>query len=171
MKKTTCVDCGGRGEVYDPEVGGFYPCMTCEGRGTIAAVTRVMIALALMLLVGAASASAQSLKVPTAVFAGAAAADWTSTYRNLRGVDGREANPTIAVCHGSERHGTCGPLTTVVLGAAIDAAGVVAWNRIVGRRHPKLAAVGLYAASAFRGYLAYRNTTHRPFSQHDAGFK
>lgn len=92
----------------------------------------------------------ESLKVPTAVFAVAAAADWASTYRLLQRPEAREVNPMFGWLDNKP-----GPM--VALGAATDAVGVAAWNKFVGKRWPKVAKVGLYAASAFRAYLAVRN--------------
>jgi hypothetical protein len=45
----------------------------------------------------------------------------------------------------------------VSLGAAMDVGLVSAWNLTVGRRNPKLAAVGLWGMTAFRTYLAFHN--------------
>ena len=103
----------------------------------------------LLVLVMAASASAQSLKRPTAAFAIAAGADWTTTAVGLAG-GAREQNPLLKPFHRD-------PASTVAAGALIDIAGVRLWNRRVGRHHPKLAAAGLYVAAAFRTYLAIHN--------------
>ena len=91
----------------------------------------------------------QGLKLPTIVFAGAAGTDWVTTYRNVtRG--GSEANPLLSPLRSK-------PKGMVALGAGMDIAGVLAWNHFIGRRHPRLAAVGLYVAAAARAYIAYRN--------------
>jgi len=89
-----------------------------------------------------------SLKVPTVVFMTAAAADWATTYRV--GSAGVESNPLL---HWTEPNQEL--LITVAV--ATDLAGLYAWNRLVGRKHPKIAAVGLYAMSGMRFWLAYRN--------------
>jgi hypothetical protein len=112
----------------------------------------------LMLLALAPTASAQDLRpgeaklldLSTVAFAGSAAADWITTYRfNTHG--GHEDNPFIGWMQQRS------PAGMVALGAAIDAGGVWAWRRAVGRDHPVLAAAGLSVASAFRVYLAVRN--------------
>jgi len=97
------------------------------------------------------SAQAQDLTAPTFTFAAAAASDWVTTYRNLSSPYGiTEINPLLKFTHAK-------PVPTVLAGAALDVAGVVAWNGLVGKRHPKLARVGLYAAAGFRVWLASRN--------------
>lgn len=98
---------------------------------------------------------AHPLRLPTLVFAGAAAADWTTTYRNLSPGPtwdrGQEWNPLLSPLHNR-------PVPTVLAGAALDVVGVWAWDRFVGRKHPKLAAIGLYAGAGLRIWLASRNT-------------
>lgn len=93
--------------------------------------------------------TSEHLKLPTLIFAGAAAADWASTYRNLAPY-GHEANPLLQPFHDQ-------PVPTVIAGAALDVAAVWTWNRFIGRRHPKMAALGLYAAAGFRVWMAARN--------------
>lgn len=119
----------------------------------------VLIVVAASLLLGS-SIHAQdtpqnppSLKVPTFVFAGAAAADWTTTYVSARRGN-RERNPLLS---GLSRH----PVALVITGAAIDVGSVWAWNRYVGKRHRKIATIGLYIASGFRVWLAARNMQRR----------
>ncbi len=108
-------------------------------------------------------AEGQSLKLPTAAFAGAAAADWVSTAQALNHPFRREANPLLHFAGNK-------PLPTVAAGAAMDAAGVWAWTRFVGRNHPRLAAAGLYAAAAFRGSLALRNARLTARTTHPAPY-
>ena len=95
-------------------------------------------------------ASAQSLKLPTLVYAGAVTADWSSTYRTLS-LGGTERNIALRFLHDD-------PVKTVVVGAAMDAIGAWVWNRYIGKTHPKLATIGLYAAAGFRTWCAVRNT-------------
>lgn len=112
---------------------------------------KLALALTMVLLVPA-SAGAQESPLTTAsrvAFTAGAVADWTSTYAMLKSGN-HELNPTLRIAHDR-------PAATVALGAAIDVVGVVAWQRFVGRRHPKLAASGLFVASAFRFYLASHN--------------
>lgn len=90
------------------------------------------------------------IDLATVAFAGAATADWVTTYRlDTRG--GREDNPLINWMQPRS------PAGMVALGVAIDAGGVWAWRRAVRRRHPTIATIGLLAASSFRVYLAVRN--------------
>jgi hypothetical protein len=106
----------------------------------------------LCLLPGVASAQepSSSLKVPT-IFAGAAAtADWASTYHALKFYRVRETNPLLQSWQKK-------PGKLVTVGAAIDVAGLSAWNLTVGRKHPRLAAAGLWAMAGFRTYLAINN--------------
>lgn len=118
--------------------------MTMQGARAL-----VLGGLIVMTLAPASTASAQSLKMPTLVFAGAASADWVTTYQaQQRGT--QENNPLLSWLNTRP-----GPL--VATGAALDVAGLWAWNRYVGRAHPKIAMAGLYAAAGFRLWLATNN--------------
>jgi hypothetical protein len=90
------------------------------------------------------------LKLPTTMFAAAAAADWATTYHGLKHYRLREMNPLLKPLDGS-------PGKMVLLGSAIDAGAVYAWHYGVGRNHPRLAAAGLWTMTAFRAYLAIHN--------------
>lgn len=103
----------------------------------------------LLLLTSASGASAQTLKLPNSIFAAAATADWVSTYQFIQ----RGANETNPLINRMQTK----PALMIASGAAIDVAGLWAWNRYVGEKHPRLAAVGLYAAAGFRIWLAARN--------------
>jgi hypothetical protein len=91
------------------------------------------------------------LRLPTTLFAAAATADWATTYHGIKHYRLRETNPLIRRFDGS-------PGKMVLLGAAIDAGAVAAWNYAVGRKHPRVAAAGLWTMTAFRAYLAFHNT-------------
>ena len=112
--------------------------------------TSVLLLFALGSLPAAAQDAAPSLKIPTIVFAGAAAADWTTTYAALASGEFRECDPLLTFTKNR-------PVPTVVFGAALDVAAVWAWRRAVGRRHPKLAALGLYVAAGLQASIAARN--------------
>lgn len=84
------------------------------------------------------------------VASAAAAADWASTYHALRYYELRESNPLLQSLHGS-------PGKLVTVGAALDAAAFSTWNLTVGRKHPRVAAAGLWAMAAFRSYLVLHN--------------
>ena len=90
------------------------------------------------------------LKLPTAMFAAAAAADWATTYHGLKHYRLREANPVLRPFDHT-------PGKMVLIGAAIDVGAVAAWHYSVGRNHPRLAAAGLWTMTAFRAYLALHN--------------
>jgi len=111
------------------------------------------VCLGVVCLLWSATAFTQSLMLPTVIFGGAAASDLATTYAGLSR-DGarayREINPLLSITHSR-------PAPTVALGAATDAAGVWAWNRWVGRQHPKWATAGLYAAAGFRLWCAGHN--------------
>jgi hypothetical protein len=115
----------------------------------------LVVPLLAVLLASAATASAQdgtdqpSLRLPTAVFAGAAAADWIATYDGLSHRSFTEGDVFV-------RRLQWRPAAMVAAGAGIDAAALFAWNRFVGRRHPRLAAAGLYFEAAFRTYLCVK---------------
>jgi len=127
---------------------------------TVVTCMRSAIAIILIIVFGTFTLSAQelstpdsifvgNLKVPNSVFLGAAAADWVSTYQFLqRGA--RETNPMLSGLQSQ-------PALMIATGAAIDVASLWAWNRYVGKKHPRLAAVGLYTAAALRVWVASRN--------------
>lgn len=96
------------------------------------------------------SAQSSPLRMATIAASAAAAADWASTYHALKNYQLREANPML---RGLDHR----PGSMVALGAAIDAGAMTAWNMTMGRKHPKLAAAGLWAMTAFRAYLVVHN--------------
>jgi hypothetical protein len=91
----------------------------------------------------------KSLKLPTIVASAAAAADWASTYHALTFYNLRETNPLLQSFDS--------PGKLVSTGAAIDAATFSTWNLTMGRKHPRVAAAGLWAMAAFRAYLVVHN--------------
>ena len=103
------------------------------------------------LLPGVASAqdTSQRLKLPTLAATTAAAADWASTYHALKFYNLRETNPMLQSIESPGR--------LVTAGAAIDAAAFSTWNLTVGRKHPRVAAAGLWAMAGFRAYLVFHN--------------
>ncbi len=104
--------------------------------------------LCLTALISAPTAG-QSLKLPTSPFIATASGDWVTTFTFLSKHTAREGDPLLRFAHSR-------PVETVAAGAAMDAAGLYAWTRFAGRHHPKIAAAGLYAATAFRSYLILR---------------
>ncbi len=100
------------------------------------------------LLLVATPVSAQ-FRTAAYVFAGTAAADWTMTSYGINKGRVHEANPALQWARNE-------PWKIVAAGAAGDAAGVWALNRYVAPKHPKIAAVTLYAQAALRVYFVSR---------------
>ncbi len=96
--------------------------------------------------------AAQGLRIPLALWIGGVAADQISTYRFSSGYSDvlHELNPLIP---GVDRH----PAMLVTAGTAIDAATGWAAFHFLGPRHPRLLKTALYAAAAYRSYLAIHN--------------
>jgi hypothetical protein len=115
---------------------------------------RLCAALLLVYAVPAVAAAQDSVKpdlrIPTIAASAAAAADWASTYHALKYYKVREVNPLLRPLDSS-------PGSMVTLGGLIDAGGFSVWNLTVGRKHPRLAAAGLWGMAAFRTYLAIHN--------------
>jgi hypothetical protein len=123
---------------------------------------RRLLAVLFMVSIFPAAASAQdspgrqspgdglSLKIPTYAASAASAADWASTYYALKYYRVREVNPLLTPFQSS-------PGSLVTMGALIDVGAFSAWNLTVGRRHPKIAAAGLWGMAVFRSYLAIHN--------------
>lgn len=107
----------------------------------------LLLALALMVPSIASAQSGTSLRTASIVFGASAAADWTMTAIWMD-KGGDEGNVLI---RGLQPKGA---VPMIAAGAAIDVASLYAWNRYVGRSHPKMAVIGLYAASAVRLSLA-----------------
>ena len=107
-----------------------------------------------LLLACAVSAAAQptehSLRLSTAVFAGAATADWVSTYQMTQ----RGAVEKNRLYAWTDKR----PVLLVTVGTVSDVVGVWAWNTYVGKHHPKIATIGLYVMAGFRVYLAVHNS-------------
>ena len=100
--------------------------------------------------VATAQDNSDRLRLPTIAASAAAAADWASTYHALKYYNLRETNPLLQPFNGS-------PGRLVTMGAAIDAATFSVWNVTVGRKHPRVAAAGLWAMAGFRAYLVVHN--------------
>jgi len=90
------------------------------------------------------------LKWPTIVASATATADWITTYHALKFYKVQEQNPMLKPFQAS-------PGRMISMGAAVDAAGISAWNLTMGRKHERLAVAGLWTMSAFRVYLAVHN--------------
>ena len=68
----------------------------------------------------------------------------------LKNFELRETNPFLQSFQRS-------PGKLVTAGAAMDAAAFSTWNVVMGRRHPRVAAAGLWAMAGFRSYLVFHN--------------
>ena len=115
-------------------------------------VAAVFVVSLLPGLIGTASAQElrPSLRIPTTIASITAAADWASTYHAMTNYHVRETNVLLQPFQKS-------PGKLVIVGAAIDAASFTAWNKVIGPRHPRLAASGMWAMAAFRAYLVVHN--------------
>jgi hypothetical protein len=93
-----------------------------------------------------------NLKTPAAIWAAGVVADqittyrFTSRYRDLL----HEKNVLI---NALDRH----PVWLVVAGSALDAGTGWLAYRVLGKSHPRLAAIAFYGAAAYRTYLATHN--------------
>lgn len=99
---------------------------------------------------GSAQELRPSLRIPTTIASVTAAADWASTYHAMSNYHVRETNILLQPFQKS-------PGKLVLVGAAIDAATFTAWNTVIGPRHPKVAAAGMWAMAGFRAYLVVHN--------------
>jgi hypothetical protein len=91
------------------------------------------------------------LRASTLVYAAVATSDASFTYYGLTHYRVGEMNPLVSPWEHR-------PAMMLGIGAGLDTGAVYAWNRIVGRQHPRIAAAGLYAVSAYRVYLCTRWT-------------
>ena len=114
--------------------------------------SRRLLAVLLLVCIFPALAAAQEtgLRAPTIAASAAAAADWASTYHALKYYRVRESNPIL---RGLDRS----PGSLVTVGALVDMSAFSAWNVTMGRKNPRVAAAGLWAMAAFRGYLTIHN--------------
>ena len=96
------------------------------------------------------AAARPSLRIPTIAAGIAAGADWATTYHALTNYRVREMNPLLKPWYDS-------PGQLVSMGALMDVGAVSAWNVTMGQKHPRVAAAGLWAMTAFRSYLAIHN--------------
>jgi len=112
---------------------------------------RVLAAAVLAVAIIPSTASAEgTLLLPTIFASGAAAADWTTTYHALKFYRVQEQNPFLKPMQAT-------PGRMISVGALMDVGGVTAWNSLMGPKHEKLAAAGLWTMTAFRVYLAVHN--------------
>jgi hypothetical protein len=99
---------------------------------------------------GRAQELAPGLRLPTIAASAAAAADWATTYHALKNFQVRETNPLLRPWQES-------PGRLVTAGAFMDVMAFSAWNLTMGKRHPKIAAAGMWAMAGFRTALAIHN--------------
>ena len=106
--------------------------------------------LAVTIIPSAAFADGTTLLLPTIFASGAATADWATTYHALKFYRVQEQNPLLKPMQTS-------PGRMISVGALMDVGGVTAWNSLMGPKHQKMAAAGLWTMAAFRVYLAVHN--------------
>jgi len=106
--------------------------------------------LAVTVVPSTASAEGTHLLLPTLFASGAATADWATTYHALKFYRVQEQNPVLKPMQTT-------PGRMISVGALMDLGGVTAWNSVMGPKHEKLAAAGLWTMTAFRVYLAVHN--------------
>jgi len=112
---------------------------------------RVLAAAVLAVAIIPSTASAEgTLFLPTIFAGGAATADWATTYHALKFYQVQEQNPLLKPMQAT-------PGRMISVGALMDVGGVAAWNSVMGPKHEKLAAAGLWTMTAFRVYLAIHN--------------
>ena len=117
--------------------------------GRILRIAALGVCLVLLPVVASAQDSG-GLRIPTIAVGAAAAADWASTYYALKHFHVREVNPLLNPIQHE-------PGRMVTMGAVMDVGLVSAWNLTVGQKNERVAAAGLWAMAAFRGYLALHN--------------
>ena len=122
------------------------------GRGWRLVAAVFVVSLLQGIVAGRASAQEMrpSLRMPTTLASVAAAADWASTYHALTNYHVRETNVLLQPFQKS-------PGKLVAIGAAIDVGTFTAWNMMMGPRHPKVAAAGMWGMAAFRTFLVVHN--------------
>src|SRR5262245_24655352 len=91
-----------------------------------------------------------SLRLPMTAFGISALADWATTYHALKNFQVRETNPLLRPIDHQ-------PGTMIGIGAALDAGLATGWHFAMAKNHPRIGAAGLWAATAFRTYLAIHN--------------
>jgi hypothetical protein len=112
-------------------------------------VLAVAVLTATMFIPSTASAEGR-LWLPTIFASGAATADWATTYHALKFYKVQEQNPFLKPMQQT-------PGRMISVGALMDVGGVTTWNAMMGPKHEKLAAAGLWTMTAFRVYLAVHN--------------
>jgi hypothetical protein len=91
-----------------------------------------------------------SLTMPLLTYAGTAAMDYHSTYYFLQFEGMQEANPTIKWLDHR-------PKTMLTVGAAMETTSIYFLYRWIGRSHPRLARVALYAGSGVHFVAGLKN--------------
>ena len=118
-----------------------------------------VIAAAAFLLI-ASTAHAQSMRFAVATYAAAVAADKATTLNCTLRPGCGESLPGYAWL---DRKG--GPRLQMAVSTSVDIASVWAWQKVVGKNHPKIAKAGLFGMAAIRGFVAARNyqRVHRSY--------
>lgn len=112
----------------------------------------LLLTVALLLPVTATAQESTRLKLPTTVYLVAITADKATTLNCTLRPGCWEDNPMY---RWADKSG--GPLLQMTVSTGVDLVSIWAWNKTVGRKHPKLAALGLYSMAAIRATVAARN--------------
>lgn len=110
--------------------------------------------ISLLALFLAIPVSAQSLKWPTIVYEASSVADLGTTYRALTH-GAQEANPLLTWTEHT-------PAATVAVGAVLAITEAWLIDHYVGKHHPKIAAVLLYAEAGQKTWIAVHNFSVTP---------
>lgn len=126
-------------------------------------LSALILGLALTVAPEAAAQERPSQKLPLIVYAGTAALDYHSTHHFLQFEGMQEWNPAINWLDHR-------PKTMVSVGAAMEAAAAYAMHRWIGRKHPKIFRIAVYAVSGLHVVGAWRNydtSDHRRIAPSD----
>ncbi len=157
--RLSCRSCGAAGEQSFDDDGTdcsrYEPCSkSCPFQWAKDLIAHAVILIVVFVLMGASSASAQSLRVADTVFLSGALADNVSTIyalkaKNYLGNTGvSEQNPFVNWMQEK-------PIAMMAMATTADLGSCWALNRL-GRTHRKVATVALLAASVIRFGLAAR---------------
>lgn len=117
--------------------------------------TRLLILASLLLLPS--RTSAEPLKIPLTIYAASAVADFHGTLLTFQH-GGHEVNPMYAWLDRK-------PVALGAVSALVDVASIWALHRWIGKKHPKIERIALYASAANRlraAYKGYRIASQEP---------
>ena len=106
--------------------------------------------IVLLFVLFASTAHAQSLKIPTIVFAGAASTDITQTRILLN-------DPEIHEVNWLYKHFDGHPNVQVAATVGVDIGTIWLMQTVARRGHPKVATIALYTLASLRAFAVIRN--------------